>query len=59
MEYPVRAVCPECRYARVVREDGDRLATDHVVEHGRETGQILTIERVADRAHTGRAPSVR
>lgn len=58
MNHPVRVTCTECSYSQVVSEDGDRVPADYVVEHGHETGHILTIEWVADSADTDRESSV-
>jgi hypothetical protein len=58
MNHPIRVVCPECQYSQLVRENDDGVPADYVVEHGRETGHILTMESVVDSADTDRTSSV-
>jgi len=57
MDHPIRVVCPECQYSQLVRKDDDRVPAEYVVEHGRETGHILTMESIVDSADANRTSS--
>lgn len=40
----VRVVCSDCHYSETVAKEGQTPA-ETIIEHGRETGHKLTVER--------------
>lgn len=42
----VAVSCTECPFSRVVAPDDEVLPADVVVEHGREFGHVVSVERL-------------
>lgn len=40
--------CTECQFSKVVGYDGGKLPSDHVREHGNETGHFVSLTPVAN-----------
>lgn len=53
----IEVICTICRFSQVIHRGDDKLPSDIVVQHGRETGHKLRVIRKDDDVHDRSKPA--